>query len=48
MSHQIFEVLVAHFCTYRSASAGGVATQFIVCSEGIGDTPQQADLPKAP
>jgi hypothetical protein len=25
-----------------------VATQFIVCSVGIGDTPQQADLPKIP
>lgn len=31
-----------------SASAGGVATQFIVCSVGIGNTPQQADLPKIP
>ena len=31
-----------------SASIGGVATQFIVCSVGIGDAPQQADLPKIP
>lgn len=34
-------------CFYQ-ASTGGVATQFIVCSMGIGDSPQQADLPKIP
>ncbi|WP_458132255.1 hypothetical protein [Streptococcus dysgalactiae] len=30
------------------APKGSVATQFIVCSMGIGDTPQQADLAKIP
>lgn len=30
------------------APSGSVATQFIVCSVGVGDTPQQADLAKIP
>ena len=30
------------------APRGSVATQFIVCSMGIGDTPQQADFAKIP